>query len=96
MLFRSQTEQVESFTVQIDEYNAYTIVSNDFGTQEAASKQELMVALQDLKAQYGESTPRVVIQAHMMSIHGAVVACMDAARAAGFDNFQMQSVEEFD
>ena len=93
---REQTEQVESFTVQIDEYNAYTIVSNDFGTQEAASKQELMVALQDLKAQYGESTPRVVIQAHMMSIHGAVVACMDAARAAGFDNFQMQSVEEFD
>jgi hypothetical protein len=31
-----------------------------------------------------------------MSIHGAVVACMDAARAAGFDNLQMQTVEEFD
>jgi len=93
---KEKTEQVESFVVQIDEYNAYTIVTNDLGTLEASSKQELMLTLQEVKASYGEVSPRVVIQAHMQSIHGAVVACMDAARAAGFDNFQMQSVEQFD
>ncbi len=91
-----EKDQVESFYVQIDEYNAYTIVSNEVGTQEASNKQDLILALHDLKAQYGEVTPRVIIQAHGMSIHGAVVACMDAARAAGFDNLQMQTVEEFD
>lgn len=91
-----EKDQIESFYVQIDEYNAYTIVSNEVGTQEASSKQDLILALNELKSHYGEVTPRVIIQAHMMSIHGAVVACMDAARAAGFDNLQMQSVEEFD
>jgi biopolymer transport protein ExbD len=90
-----EKDQVESFYVQIDEYNAYTIVSNEVGTQEASNKQDLILALHELKSHYGEVTPRVIIQAHGMSIHGAVVACMDAARAAGFDNLQMQTVEEF-
>lgn len=93
---KEKSEQIESFVVQIDEYNAYTIVTNDLGTLEASSKQELMLTLQEVKASYGDVSPRVVIQAHMQSIHGAVVACMDAARAAGFDSFQMQSVEQFD
>jgi biopolymer transport protein ExbD len=91
-----EKDQIESFYVQIDEYNAYTIVSNEVGTQEASNKQDLILALHELKSHYGEVTPRVIIQAHMMSIHGAVVACMDAARAAGFDNLQTQTVEEFD
>lgn len=89
-------DQIESFVIQIDEYNAYTIVTNDLGTLEASSKQELILTLQEVKSSYGEVSPRVIIQAHTQSIHGAVVACMDAARAAGFDNFQMQSVEQFD
>lgn len=93
---REKQDQIESFYVQIDEYNAYTIVSNEVGTQEASNKQDLILALQELKSHYGEITPRVIIQAHSMSIHGAVVACMDAARSAGFDNLQMQTVEEFD
>lgn len=93
---REKQDPVESFYVQIDEYNAYTIVSNEVGTQEASNKQDLTLALHELKSHYGEVTPRVIIQAHSMSIHGAVVACMDAARSAGFDNLQMQTVEEFD
>jgi biopolymer transport protein ExbD len=93
---RERTDQPDSFIIQIDEYNAYTIISNDGGTTEATSKQDLIVQLKDLKSQLGEANPRVNIQAHTMSIHGAVVGCMDAAREAGFDSFQMQSVEEFD
>lgn len=93
---RERSDQPDSFIIQIDEYNAYTVISNDGGTSEATSKQELIVQLKDLKTQLGEASPRVNIQAHTMSIHGAVVACMDAAREAGFDSFQMQSVEDFD
>jgi biopolymer transport protein ExbD len=93
---RERTDQPDSFIIQIDEFNAYTIISNDGGTTEATSKQDLIVQLKDLKSQLGEASPRVNIQAHTMSIHGAVVGCMDAAREAGFDSFQMQSVEEFD
>jgi biopolymer transport protein ExbD len=93
---RERSDQPDSFVIQIDEYNAYTVISNDGGTSEATSKQELIVQLKDLKTQLGDASPRVNIQAHTMSIHGAVVACMDAAREAGFDSFQMQSVEDFD
>lgn len=93
---RERSDQPDSFVIQIDEYNAYTVISNDGGTSEATSKQELIVQLKDLKTQLGDASPRVNIQAHTMSIHGAVVACMDAAREAGFDSFQMQSVEDFE
>ncbi|MBU6173235.1 MAG: biopolymer transporter ExbD [Planctomycetes bacterium] len=93
---RERTDQPESFVIQIDEFNAYTVISNDGGTMDATSKQELIVVLQDLKSQLGEVSPRVIIQAHSLSLHGAVVACMDGAREAGFDSFQMQSVDEFD
>jgi len=93
---RERADRPESFVIQIDEFNAYTVISNDGGTMEASSKQELIVVLKDLKAQLGDVSPRVDIQAHVLSIHGAVVACMDAAREAEFESFQMQSVEEFD
>lgn len=93
---RERADRPESFVIQIDEFNAYTVISNDGGTMEATSKQELIVVLKDLKAQLGDVSPRVDIQAHVLSIHGAVVACMDAAREAEFESFQMQSVEEFE
>lgn len=47
-------DQIESFVIQIDEYNAYTIVTNDLGTLEASSKQELILTLQEVKSSYGE------------------------------------------
>ncbi len=89
-------KDLENFVIQIDEFNGYTVVSNDLGTQQATSKQELIVILKDLKLQLGDTQPRVIIQAHVDSIHGAVVACMDAARESEFYKFQVQAVEEFD
>lgn len=95
----TQTETevvVESLIVQVDEFNAFTVVSTDGETQEASSKQELIAILKDFRTQFGEQSPRIVIQAHVDSMHGAIVSCMDAAREAEFTKFQMFAVENFD
>ena len=91
-----QKENVESITVQVDEFNAYTVISGDGEALEASSKQELISILRDFRLQYGDQSPRIIIQAHVDSMHGATVGCMDAAREAEFTRFQMFAVETFD
>jgi len=91
-----QKENVESITVQVDEFNAYTVISGDGETLEASSKQELISILRDIRLQFGDQSPRIIIQAHVDSMHGATVGCMDAAREAEFTRFQMFAVETFD
>ena len=86
----------ESIIVQVDEFNAYTVVTSDGQTNEASSKQELIAILRDIRSQSGDNLPRVVIQAHVDSFHGATVGCMDAAREAEFSSFQLYAVESFD
>lgn len=89
------TEKVESLVVQIDEFNAYTVIVSEGETKEASSKQELIGILRDLRIQFGEQLPRIIIQAHLDSMHGATVSCMDAAREADFNSFQLIAVENF-
>ncbi|MCU0712674.1 MAG: hypothetical protein MUC43_11485 [Pirellula sp.] len=38
---------------------------------------------------------KLLIEAHVDCIHGAVIAAVDAARDRGFNSFQVQVVEEF-
>jgi biopolymer transport protein ExbD len=91
------TEQLDNFTIQIDEFNGYTVISTDGETQVASGRQDLIMILRDLRTELGEeASPRVIIQAHMDSMHGAVVACMDAARESQFVKFKVLAVEEFD
>ena len=89
-------EKVEKLVVQVDEFNAYTVVFDDGQTNDASSKQELIAILRDFRVQAGDQLPRIVIQAHVDSFHGATVGCMDAAREAGFSDFQLFAVESFD
>ena len=89
-------DKTEKIKIQIDEFNAYTVVFADGQTNEASSKQELITILKDFRLQAGDQLPRVVIQAHVDSFHGATVGCMDAARAAEFTDFQLFAVETFD
>jgi biopolymer transport protein ExbD/DNA-directed RNA polymerase subunit RPC12/RpoP len=90
-------DKTEKIRVQIDEFNAYTVVFADGQTSEASSKQELITILKDFRLQAGgDQLPRIVIQAHVDSFHGATVGCMDAARAAEFTDFQLFAVESFD
>ena len=89
-------ERIEKLLVQIDEFNAYTVVLADGQRNEASSKQELIARLKEFRISAGEPLPRVVIQAHVDSFHGATVGCMDASREAGFSEFQLMAVETFD
>ncbi len=89
-------DKTEKIRIQIDEFNAYTVVFADGQTNEASSKQELITILKDFRLQAGDQLPRIVIQAHVDSYHGATVGCMDAARAAEFTDFQLFAVENFD
>ncbi len=88
-------ERIERLVVQVDEFNAYTVVFEDGQTNDASSKQELITILRDFRVQAGDQLPRIVIQAHVDSFHGATVGCMDAAKEAGFADFQLFAVESF-
>lgn len=88
--------QVEDVKVQIDELNSYRILTPDNDSHECSTKNELLNILKDVKIDLGDKDVRIVIEAHVDSMHGAVVACMDAAKAAEFTRFQMAAVEAFD
>lgn len=91
------TDNDDLVTVQVDEFNAYTILTSDWEKM-AASKQSLIGLLND--ARRGDSSgnipEKMVLQAHENCIHSAVVAALDAGRDAGFTTFQVSTVEEFD
>jgi biopolymer transport protein ExbD len=85
--------------VQIDEFNGYTIILPGGDEREASSKQDLLLALSDARAEVvtgaNEDQLKLMIEAHVDCIHAAVVAALDAGRDKGFTNFQVQVVEEF-
>lgn len=89
-------DKLENLIIQVDEFNAYTVVSADGQTNVASSRQELVTILRQIRNESGEQPPRIIIQAHVDSFHGAVVGCMDAAREAVFTSFQLLAVESFD
>jgi biopolymer transport protein ExbD len=91
----------DSVRVQIDEFNAYTIIFSGGDEREASSKQELLIALDEAKNEMATGSKdkdeelKLLIEAHVDCIHGAVIAAVDAARDRGFNGFQVQVVEEF-
>jgi biopolymer transport protein ExbD len=81
--------------VQIDEFNAYTVLLPSGEEREVPSKQDLIVLLSDSKG--GESGPqKLVIKAHADSLHSAVVAALDAGRDANFERFELTTIEDFE
>jgi biopolymer transport protein ExbD len=91
----------DSIRVQIDEFNSYTIIFSGGDEREASSKQELLIALDEAKNEIATGSKdkddelKLLIEAHVDCIHGAVIAAVDAARDRGFNGFQVQVVEEF-
>jgi biopolymer transport protein ExbD len=85
----------DSVIVQIDEFNAYTVLLPSGEEREVPSKQDLIVLLSDSKG--GESGPqKLVIKAHADSLHSAVVAALDAGRDANFERFELTTIEDFE
>lgn len=92
---KQTVDLARNLIIQIDEFNGFTVLDMDGQSNLASSKQELVSILLDLKEEYGTENVRVLIQAHVESLHGAAVTCMDASRQAGFGTFQLRSVEQF-
>jgi biopolymer transport protein ExbD len=90
-------EDANVVTVQVDEFNAYSILSAD-GDETASSKQDLIIALNRARegGRSGVKPNKVLIQAHTDCMHGAVIAALDAGREALFENFEVTTVEQFD
>lgn len=84
-------------TVQVDEFNAYNVITANGADEMVGSKQDLIRVLNDAMAgASGVNPSKLIIQAHEDCIHGAVVACLDAGREASFESFEVSTVEEFD
>ena len=90
-------ENKDTVEVQVDEFNAYNIVTSDWD-RPAGSKQDLIVTLNEAHAgdSSGNQPTKLVIRAHEDCIHAAVIAALDAGREAQFESFEVSTVEQFD
>jgi biopolymer transport protein ExbD len=90
---------LDNVRVQIDEYNAYTVILPGGDEREASSKQDLLIALSEARAEVATSANddqlKLIVEAHVECIHAAVISALDAGRDRGFTSFQVQVVEEF-
>ena len=90
---------LDNVRVQIDEYNAFTIILPGGDEREASSKQDLLIAISEARAEVATSADddqlKLIVEAHVECIHAAVISALDAGRDRGFTSFQVQVVEEF-
>ncbi|HUP81867.1 MAG TPA: biopolymer transporter ExbD [Pirellula sp.] len=91
---------LDTVRVQVDEFNAYTIILPGGDDRQASSKQDLIIALGDARKELvtgaNDDALKLAVEAHTESIHAAVVAAIDAGREKGFSSIQVTVVEEFD
>ena len=78
--------------VIIDQTNTYYITSRDSEEIEAPSDREMRDRMRDAKRTTG--APRLLIKAHVDSMHRKVVTVWDAGNAAGFEQIEMKTMEE--
>lgn len=89
-------ESDQVVTVQVDEFSSYNIITQSWD-QLVGSKQDLIVALDQANDQANLlESAKLRIEAHEDSTHGAVVTALDAGREAHFENFEVNTVEQFD
>lgn len=98
---REEPDKVlDTVRVQVDEFNAYTIILPGGEDRQASSKQDLLMALDDARREIvtgaNDDALKMAVEAHVDSIHAAVIAALDAGRDKGFSSFQVTVVEEFD
>ena len=91
---------LDTVRVQVDEFNAYTIILPGGEDRQASSKQDLLMALDDARREIvtgaNDDALKMAVEAHVDSIHAAVIAALDAGRDKGFSSFQVTVVEAFD
>ena len=90
-------EDKDAVIIQVDEFNAYNVVIAGADSP-AGSKQDLIVRLADFqgKSNPGQRAAKLIVDAHENCIHSAVIDALDAGREAGFETFEVRTVEQFD
>ena len=78
--------------VIIDQTNTYYVTSRDAEEVEAPSDREMRDRMRDAKRTTG--APRLIINAHVDSMHRKVVTVWDAGNAAGFEEIEMRTTDE--
>ncbi|MCE2753341.1 MAG: biopolymer transporter ExbD [Pirellula sp.] len=93
-------DQSDTVRVQIDEFNAYTVIFSTGDEREASSKQDLLLALSEARAEASsgkeDEVLKLLVDAHEECIHASIVAALDAGREAGFGSLSVTVVEEFE
>jgi biopolymer transport protein ExbD len=93
-------EVYDSVRVQIDEFNAFTILFPTGDEREASSKQDLLIALGDARSEVAtgkeDENLKLIVEAHEECIHASIVAALDAGREKGFTSFTVSVVEGFE
>jgi len=87
--FEDEDDYVE---VIIDQTNTYYVTSRDAEEVEAPSDREMRDRMRDAKLTTG--APRLIIRAHVDSLHKKVVTVWDAGNAAGFEQIEMRTTDE--
>lgn len=87
----------ECVTVFVDEFNTYRVVSEDWDV-EAPSEQEMLRRLREARngGSSGTVPTRLLVKAHVDSIHEKVVAALDAGTEVGMEQIQLATVEEIE
>ncbi len=78
--------------VIIDQNNSYYVTSKDEEEVEAPSDREMRAQMKDKKIATGAT--RLIIKAHVDSIHTKVVTVWDAGIAAGMERIEMKTIDE--
>jgi biopolymer transport protein ExbD len=90
----------DTVRVQIDEFNAYTVIFSTGDEREASSKQDLLLALGEARAEASsgkeDEVLKLFVDAHEECIHASIIAALDAGREAGFGSLSVTVVEEFE
>jgi len=93
-------DRSDTVRVQIDEFNAYTVIFSTGDEREASSKQDLLLALSEARAEAAggkeDEVLKLLVDAHEECIHASIVAALDAGREAGFGSLSVTVVEEFE
>ena len=89
-----QDEDTEEDYVEviIDHTNTYLITTRDADEVEAPSDREMRARLRDAKSAAG--TNRLIIRAHVDSMHSKVVTVWDAGISSGMDRIEIRTTDE--
>jgi biopolymer transport protein ExbD len=85
-------DEEEYVEVIIDQTNTYYVTTRDAEEVEAPSDREMMERMRDAKLSTGAD--RLIIRAHVDSLHHKVVKVWDAGNAIGMNRIQMRTTDE--